>query len=599
MLIMVLGIGTTCFAANVPVSSSAPITTCTLYASKNTTVYTTKACSTPGASKTKDGTPSAYSASVYAKDTFKILKLENESIYIDYTTDSGSHRYGWIHLSDVTPFSLSNVQEAYAVEKIQNVYRKTNGTVFSDSYISPGDKVYILGKKDSEGYSQVVYETNTGWKMSWLKTSDVNNSIDWSCPIRKGSTYVYGQTVTIKNTTEFNSNVHKNVRLNWTVSDSSVARISVSSDTHTVTVTPLKNGTITLRATCKTAPFTSWCTLKTEVSSVVSSNYTIKFNANGGSGAPSSIVKTGTSSSISMGDISSTIPTRDGYTFYGWAASQSWSSKRIAYSTSKGGTTATDGTTAKITSSSWSYANYCSYTGGSSASKTLNLYAQWIPSSSSTYYSVYTGVNYKNSGLSSARIKCINRAVKLATITWKCPNDFPTWKSSSGAYNKVVSTDGTKSTSFKKGKTYMGIPYSMNDNSYTDSKWSSLVNKGFKTSYMSVNYSGRTNTTAHGIDCSYLVYLCHKAADTGVGISYKTTYQMLSASYYKKKANISSIKGGDIFLKKGHVMLFVGKNGTKYGVIEANANDSRVKYNEYSASALSSYGVYKFTGFND
>lgn len=108
------------------------------------------------------------------------------------------------------------------------------------------------------------------------------------------------------------------------------------------------------------------------------SEYKIQFNANGGTGSvPASITKEGNDSSVTMGDITSTVPTRSGYRFVGWSASSSYNSKRIAYSSSSGGVTAADGTTAKTTSSSWSYADYCSYTGGSSSNNTLTLYAQW------------------------------------------------------------------------------------------------------------------------------------------------------------------------------------------------------------------------------
>ena len=105
--------------------------------------------------------------------------------------------------------------------------------------------------------------------------------------------------------------------------------------------------------------------------------YQVLFNANGGSGTPNRVFKYGTDSSVVMGDISSTVPTRSGYTFKGWSASSSWSSKRIAYSSSYGGSAAKDGTSATTTGSSWTYANYCSNTGGNSSNRTLLLYAQW------------------------------------------------------------------------------------------------------------------------------------------------------------------------------------------------------------------------------
>jgi uncharacterized repeat protein (TIGR02543 family) len=88
-----------------------------------------------------------------------------------------------------------------------------------------------------------------------------------------------------------------------------------------------------------------------------------------------------------MGDIGSTVPTRTGYTFRGWSASSSYSSKRIVYLSSNGGGADSNGVSATQTSSSWTYADYCSNTGGSTSSRTLTLYAQWEASTAS--YTVY------------------------------------------------------------------------------------------------------------------------------------------------------------------------------------------------------------------
>lgn len=100
--------------------------------------------------------------------------------------------------------------------------------------------------------------------------------------------------------------------------------------------------------------------------------YTISFNANGGSGSiPSTITKYGLDTSVVMGDIGNSVPTRSGYTFKGWSVTSTYSSsnKRIAYTAGSTGAT--------TTSSSWSYATYCANTGGNSSNKTLTLYAQW------------------------------------------------------------------------------------------------------------------------------------------------------------------------------------------------------------------------------
>jgi len=50
--------------------------------------------------------------------------------------------------------------------------------------------------------------------------------------------------------------------------------------------------------------------------------YTIKYNANGGSGAPSNTTATASTTSKSI-TLSSTVPTRSGYTFLGWSTSSS------------------------------------------------------------------------------------------------------------------------------------------------------------------------------------------------------------------------------------------------------------------------------------
>lgn len=68
-----------------------------------------------------------------------------------------------------------------------------------------------------------------------------------------------------------------------------------------------------------------WKTMGTVTVSALAS-YTISYNANGGSGAPSS----GTKYYGKTYTLSSTIPTRDGYTFAGWATSSSATSASYA-----------------------------------------------------------------------------------------------------------------------------------------------------------------------------------------------------------------------------------------------------------------------------
>ena len=180
-------------------------------------------------------------------------------------------------------------------------------------------------------------------------------------------------------------------------------------------------------------------------------------------------------------------------------------------------------------------------------------------------YATYTGVDFQNASISAQRKAALTKAMQMVTVKWTCPADFPTWRSSGGVLNTVVATDGTSSTKFIKGKIYTGIPYSMADHTYDDIAWANAISSGkITTSYMTGSYYGNGSTTAHGSDCSYFVYLALKAANAG-SISYQTTATMLNSSYYKK-IDWSDLKPADLFLKNGHVMMFVGMSGSNYAV---------------------------------
>ncbi len=103
-----------------------------------------------------------------------------------------------------------------------------------------------------------------------------------------------------------------------------------------------------------------------------STDFTIYYNANGGTGAPGATTITGS------GDISSTTPTRSGYNFIGWSRGASVTSPRISYT----GITAADGTTSRTTMPSWGKTEYGNAL-GTSIGSTLTLYAQWESAGSS------------------------------------------------------------------------------------------------------------------------------------------------------------------------------------------------------------------------
>lgn len=86
----------------------------------------------------------------------------------------------------------------------------------------------------------------------------------------------------------------------------------------------------------------------------------------------------------------------------------------------------------------------------------------------------------------------------------------------------------------------------------------------------------------------------------GYGLKYQTTSRMLNSYDYTIKL-MSNLKPGDIALKNGHVMLYVGRSGNNYAFFEANADYSRCVYTTYTARSLdnSGYKFYKFRGFTD
>jgi len=216
--------------------------------------------------------------------------------------------------------------------------------------------------------------------------------------------------------------------------------------------------------------------------------------------------------------------------------------------------------------------------------------------SASADYAAYTGVNYRDLTNDSRRIAACDKAVQMATVLWKNTCDFPTWKSSKGSYNTVTATDNTSATKFVKGKTYQGIPYSMVGRTYTDTRWLVLTKNGLTTKMMTGKYyNSKADTTAYGIDCSYLVCTALNAG-CGTSINLNTKYMLKSSKF--KEISRSEMLPGDIFLKSGHVMFFMGKTASgQYAVIEANADYSRVVYRELYSSGISGYGCYRYTGF--
>ena len=215
--------------------------------------------------------------------------------------------------------------------------------------------------------------------------------------------------------------------------------------------------------------------------------------------------------------------------------------------------------------------------------------------SSSIQYAPYKGIDYTKQTNSSKRIAALKKAQRMVTVKWTSPVTFVTWCSSKGSYNTVKDINGNPSTSFIKGRTYVGIPYSMKNHSYDEGAWTRFIRSNSSKSNLEAYFYKNKKGTSKGMDCSYFVYLCWKAG--GANISYKTTSEMVSDKKTYVPIAKKNMKPGDILLKNGHVMLFAGKSGSNYAVFEATASGSKTRYKVYTAKDISSYSARRYANW--
>lgn len=264
--------------------------------------------------------------------------------------------------------------------------------------------------------------------------------------------------------------------------------------------------------------------------------YTIQFNANGGSGSvPTTIVKYGSDTSTVMGDIGSSKPTRSGYEFRGWSASSSWSTsnKRIAYNGISGATT---------TSSSWSYAAYCTNTGGSSSSRTLTLYAQWEPTYSHTLsYNANGGTNAPSSSTVTNTSSTYSMTVSNSTPT-RAGYTFAGWNTNSS---------GTGTNYFAGNSVSVGA----NSTVTLYAKWNPITysityngngNTGGSTASQTKTYDVAINLQNNGFTKTGYHFTGWNTASNGTGTSYSAGANYNSnanlALYAKWAINSSTLK---------------------------------------------------------
>lgn len=250
--------------------------------------------------------------------------------------------------------------------------------------------------------------------------------------------------------------------------------------------------------------------------------YKIVFDANGGTGTiPSTITKNGADSSVVMGDIGSAVPTKSGYTFKGWSASPNGTS-RIAYSGVSGATT---------TSSSWSYATYCSYTGGDSSNKTLTLYAVWeyAPQYSHTLaYNANGGTNAPSSSTVTNTSSTYSMTVSSSTPT-RTGYTFAGWNTNSSGTGTNYSAGGSVSVGANATVTlyakWTPITYSITYNGNG--------NTGGSTASQTKAYDAAINLQNNGFTKTGYHFTGWNTASNGAGTSYS------AGASYNSNANLA------------------------------------------------------------
>lgn len=541
-----------------PGSASKPVKAYTISNSNNTTAYSTSDLTA------KKGT-------VYASDECYIKTIKQNSrgkwvANITYPTGRG-RKDAWVPLSvftsATTPGAKSTATGSF------NTVRRPGGSKAGS--VSKNDTVYRLGS--SNGYVQILYNIGsasspTGWRMAWVNSSTYNNYVKSS---------------------------------------------SAASSSSSTTVSKGQNprGCIDLVKALDT-PNSFYVELwASDFDTSNSIDVHIYVNGPAGSGAKGYSYKC----SQSRPDVKNAFPGQCKTQYTGLK-------KTITIQGLEGNTTL------------YFYAINASGTGGQNVflgQRTVNIKGaaknQTNSNSSSNNatvsgYAAYNGFDYKaalkkllsNGTIGQTeynnRLALLQEAQKMVTVLWKSPVSFHSWKSSAGSYNSNKSMQyGTKpssSSQFVKGYTYQGIPYRANAgyNNYNAEEWTDLVKRNTAKSVFegSVTYLGirRSATTYRGVDCSGFV---HNAYSKISSYTYTDSNRLSCSGMMNtdcwKKINASDAKPGDILLKSGHVMIYLGKTSTgKVAVFESVADGtngtSGCRYFEFSS--VSSYNYYRFTG---
>lgn len=213
-----------------------------------------------------------------------------------YEYSNGTLSGSWGSVS----FSLSNLAKAGTGTITLDVVNPDDGEILENVTKS----VTITNSHDGSSSSKPL----TGFDFFFLNPQNVG-SVSKTLYISQGSTvnyrvqgFSYDPTVTVTSGSGISKSINTSHRVTFSGSISADCTMSVTYGTYTWSIT-----------------------LKNVSSGSSSTSYTcyLYYNANGGSGAPSTQSYTGTSTSSHSFTVSSSTPTRSGYTFLGWSTSSS------------------------------------------------------------------------------------------------------------------------------------------------------------------------------------------------------------------------------------------------------------------------------------
>ena len=183
------------------------------------------------------------------------------------------------------------------------------------------------------------------------------------------------------------------------------------------------------------------------------------------------------------------------------------------------------------------------------------------------------------------RCSLLEEARYACTLIWEAPYSFHSWRGSDGSFNsnRSMYVSGNKNNVyFKAGGTYVGIPYCAKAGSNTAGVDQWITRLASATSSASLEGTAeyleitRKETTIFGVDCSGLVYRAYCA--TSNHAKHISTTSMLTSAEWTKIDNKKDLRPGDILVKKGHVMIFVGYTENGYCAVFESAADGENGY---------------------